>query len=72
MASASYWVNDEPLLSGVHVVHHEDCIKLPVTDIRTPLGIHLDCWDALEHAKVYYNNVNGCSLCAPTCHRPLD
>ncbi len=72
MARHAYWVNDEARLNGTHEVHDEDCLQLPRESDRTPLGTHVDCWDALERAKSYYNDVNGCPRCSPTCHRSLD
>lgn len=72
MASAEYWVNDEALLNGTHEIHDYLCIRLPPEARRTPLGVHIDCWDALERARSYYDRVNGCPRCTPTCHRPLD
>lgn len=72
MASAEYWVSDEALLNGTHEIHDHACARLPPEMRRTSLGVHIDCWDALEHAKMFYNQVNGCPECTPICHRPLD
>jgi hypothetical protein len=45
---------------------------LPLEARRTSLGVHIDFRDALEHARMFYDQVNGCPECIPTCHRPLD
>lgn len=72
MASGTYWVEDEVQLNGDHLVHAESCVHLPRYESRTALGTHADCWDALEHAKLYYNQVNGCHYCSRGCHVALD
>lgn len=72
MALEDYWVDDAPQLNGDHEVHTERCVRLPKYDRRTSLGVHGDCWDALEKAKLYYLQVNGCKRCSRGCHVPLD
>ncbi|TQL01793.1 hypothetical protein [Cellulomonas sp. SLBN-39] len=53
-----------------HEVHDtastKRCLPDPVNQLS--LGYHATCAGAVQAAKLYYNDVNGCAQCAPTCH----
>jgi hypothetical protein len=50
-----------------HEVHREDCRYLP-TEKRF-LGDYSNCRPAVEEAKRYYADADGCRTCCPDCHR---
>jgi len=56
--------------SGDHEVHDlastQDC--LPAEANQVALGNHPNCSDAVDEAKKYYDDVNGCFYCANDCH----
>ncbi len=56
--------------SGDHEVHDLDTNQgcLPDWANRIELGFHASCRGALERAKNYYRDVNGCYWCARPCH----
>lgn len=54
--------------TGDHEVHVETCSRLPDADNRINLGDFSECSAAVEAAKGYYDDVNGCSYCSPACH----
>jgi len=56
--------------SGDHEVHDLSTDKgcLPSQENRTDLGFHSSCSGAVEKAKEYYSDVNGCYYCANDCH----
>ena len=62
-----YYVNDKAQANGDHEVHREDCVYLP-SQSKTYLGKFLGCKPAVEQAKVYYRQVNGCKTCSKECH----
>jgi hypothetical protein len=66
MASAEYWVNDEALLNGTHEIHDNACVRLPLEARRTSLGVHIDCRNAPEHARMSYDQVSGYPTFIPT------
>tara|TARA_R110002072_G_scaffold303135_2_gene495230 strand:- start:20393 stop:20596 length:204 start_codon:yes stop_codon:yes gene_type:complete len=54
--------------NGDHEVHTTTCIFLPIKENRISLGEFFDCSDAIEKAKDYYEQVNGCFFCSRLCH----
>lgn len=56
--------------TGDHEVHdlatEEGC--LPNSENRLNLGTYASCGEAVEAAKRYYDDVNGCYHCANECH----
>ena len=56
--------------SGDHEVHDlastMNC--LPAETNRINLGYHTTCSGAVQAAKAYYADVNGCYWCAGACH----
>lgn len=62
-----YYVNNESQDTGEHEVHTVSCYYLP--EKKTYLGCFDNCNDAVEKAKTYYRNVDGCVYCCPKCHK---
>jgi hypothetical protein len=56
--------------TGDHEVHDLSSQKgcLPDSENRLNLGTHASCGGAVEAAKRYYDDVNGCYYCASECH----
>lgn len=53
-----------------HEVHNvsSGCNFMPAESNRIDLGPHDSCRGAVQAAKKYYNDVNGCFFCATDCH----
>jgi hypothetical protein len=67
----TYCVNTkEQSDSGDHEVHDTSssrwCHPDPANQLS--LGYHDGCASAVQDARRYYSQVNGCAFCAPTCH----
>lgn len=56
--------------SGDHEVHNLDanCSHLPSRENQLALGEHSTCSSAVQAARRYYSDVNGCYYCAYACH----
>jgi hypothetical protein len=56
--------------SGDHEVHDVTAQKwcLPQPAHRQDLGYHSACASAVQAAKSYYSQVNGCRWCATPCN----
>jgi len=56
--------------TGDHEVHDLSSQKgcLPAPENRLNLGTYSSCGGAVEAAKRYYDDVNGCYYCANECH----
>ena len=52
-----------------HEVHTQDCYFVPSESNRIYLGSFSSCMDAVQVAKNFYTNVDGCATCCPNCHR---
>jgi len=65
---ASYYVNKNSQTNGDHEVHKAGCSFLPLKENRIYLGDYSNCRDAVENAKNYYSQVNGCYYCSIKCH----
>lgn len=63
-----YYVNDNSQTNRDHEVHQEGCSWMPKQENRTYLGYHSTCKSAVEKAKEYYSQVNGCFYCSKECH----
>ena len=65
-----YYVNNntDTNPNNNHEVHAEDCHLLPLSN-GTYLGVHTNCQSAVEKARTYHSNVDGCVHCAKACHR---
>lgn len=63
-----YYVNKNVQTTGEHEIHTYDCSYLPDANNRIYLGYFDGCKQAIQAAKKYYNNVDGCYYCCRLCH----
>ena len=63
-----YYVNDNAQSNGDHEVHTTGCSYLPALANRTYLGDFDNCQEAVEEARIYFEQVNGCYFCSYECH----
>jgi len=63
-----FYVNKKPQPNGDHEVHRAGCEWLPRPENRIYLGMHYDCWTAVNEARKYFSRVNGCFYCCRPCH----
>jgi len=63
-----YYLNTQPQSNGDREVHTENCRFVPNSSNRIDLGLHNNCKTAVEKAKQYYSQVNGCYHCSYSCH----
>ncbi|MHB1106667.1 MAG: hypothetical protein ACYCZ2_09925 [Lutibacter sp.] len=63
-----YYVNNNAQSNGDHEVHQEGCAWFPQQENRTSLGYHSTCKSAVQKAKEYHSQVNGCYHCSKECH----
>jgi hypothetical protein len=61
-----YFVNTNAQPNGDHEVHKRGCRWMPISPIA--LGYHSGCFSAVQAAKRYYTQSNGCAFCSPLCH----
>ena len=64
-----YFVNRNVQSNDEHEVHTENCPFVPRPENRVPLGRFAGCQEALEVARKYYSQLDGCAICSPTCHK---
>jgi len=64
----SYYVNKNAQLNGDHEVHKSGCQYMPDEGNSTYLGTFYTCSGALQEAKKYYPQSNGCYYCSYACH----
>lgn len=62
-----YYVHSRPQSNGDHEVHQEGCSWMPQPENRIYLGEFYNCQDAVNAAKPYYKDVDGCHYCCPEC-----
>ncbi len=66
----NYCVNKDAQPNGDHEVHdvtaRQPC--LPAATNRQDLGYHSSCSGAVQAARRYFIQVDGCAICAPDCH----
>ncbi|MFD2568572.1 hypothetical protein [Pseudotenacibaculum haliotis] len=65
---ADYYVNKNAQSNGDHEVHRYDCSYLPYPENRIYLGDFSSCHGAVQAARKYYSQVNGCYHCSEACH----
>ena len=65
---AQYYVNKQEQDNGDHEVHTSDCSWLPNAENRIYLGEFISCHGAVEKAKEYFPQSNGCKHCSSECH----
>jgi hypothetical protein len=63
-----YCVNRTVQANGDHEVHAEGCIYWPHPQNVQPLGWHAFCQPAVQAARAFYYQVNGCRTCSTGCH----
>ncbi|GAW49403.1 uncharacterized protein PD653_2502 [Nocardioides sp. PD653] len=66
----NYCVNKNAQSNGDHEVHDLASTKgcLPTSTNRQDLGYHANCQPAVQAARGYYTDVDGCAHCVPACH----
>lgn len=64
----NYYVNNTAQPNGDHEVHTEDCFWLKLATSTKSLGYHANCYGAVQEAKKYYRQSNGCATCCSACH----
>ena len=62
----NYYVNNNAQANGDHEVHREGCTYMPTN--KTHLGVFNKCQDAVNAARRYHTQVNGCAYCSSECH----
>ena len=61
-----YYVDCAPSRStGRHLVHAIGCSFMTIKVVA--LGEHMHCHYALDHAREWYSDVDGCINCCPLC-----
>jgi hypothetical protein len=65
---SAYYVNKNAQTTGEHEVHKSDCHHLPDSENKLYLGDFTNCKDAVNAAKKYYTEVDGCYYCSYDCH----
>ena len=65
---SSYYVNTNAQANGDHEVHTTGCEYLPARENRIYLGEFTSCHQAVQEARKYYSQVNGCYYCSRPCH----
>ena len=63
-----YYINRRAQLTGEREVHAEDCVYLPDIMNREYLGMFESPQKAVEEARKYYFNVDGCYFCCYPAH----
>ena len=65
---AVYYVSKNSQETGEHEIHTLECEYMPDPWSRLHLGDFSNCRDAIEKAKLHYDNVDGCHRCSKECH----
>lgn len=63
-----YFVNRQAQANGDHEVHKQTCAYLPSPLNQLALGFHANCHSAVQAARAYYWQSNGCYWCSQQCH----
>ena len=63
-----FYVNKNAQNNGDHEVHRATCSWLPDEENRLYLGDFITSQQAVNQAKKYYTQVNGCYYCCPETH----
>lgn len=63
-----YYVNKNAQSNGDHEVHTSGCSYLPAPENRQYLGEFASCRGAVQEARKYYSQVDGCFYCSNACH----
>lgn len=65
----NYYLSTYVKNNGNYEVHSLDCYFLPKQEHRILLGFFDDGKDALNAAKKYKSNIEGCKFCIPECYK---
>lgn len=65
---AEYCVNRQQQTNGDHEVHERGCQFWPSPANALSLGSFSICAGAVQAARQYYHQVNGCRTCSRPCH----
>ena len=65
---AYYYVNKNQQSNGDHEVHKTGCSYMPNQENRQYLGDFNNCYPAVQEAKRYFPQSNGCYYCSNACH----
>jgi hypothetical protein len=66
---SKYYVNKNAQpVSGDHEVHVTGCASMPESYNYIDLGEQATSTTAVQKAKTYYSDSNGCAHCCPACH----
>lgn len=65
---ARYYVNRNAQDNGDHEVHVTGCSFMPAEHNRQYLGDFSNCWPAVNEARKYYPQSNGCYYCSRECN----
>jgi hypothetical protein len=60
-----YYVNDNAQSNGDHEVHADGCTYLQHIISKTYLGFFANAIPAVQQARRYYLQSNGCAYCCP-------
>ena len=63
-----YYINMNAQTNGDHEVHQSGCSYMPDSENRKYLGEFSSCRSAVQEARKYYSQVNGCYYCSNSCH----
>jgi len=63
-----YYVNDNAQSNGDHEVHRNTCYYFPQIVDKTYLGYFMNAVPAVQEAKKYHVQSNGCAYCSPEAH----
>lgn len=69
--SMYFYVNSNAQPNGDHEVHRSDCSWLPSAENRVYLGCFSTSREAVNAARKYYRQVDGCCFCCPESHHSL-
>lgn len=68
---ADYYVNRKAQPNGDHEVHDKAACPpqfFPSSENALYLGSYSTCAQAVQAARTYFSQVNGCIYCSPACH----
>lgn len=66
--SMCFYVNSNAQPNGDHEVHRSGCSWLPSAENRVYLGCFSTSREAVNAAREYYRQVDGCCFCCPESH----
>ena len=64
----NYYVNKRAQSNRDHEVHTSGCSYMPEEQNQQRLGYFSNCQDAVQEAKKFFTQVNGCYHCSKECN----